>query len=50
MSNKMKYKSKFLDEWRERVEFKDWLKKVLNDHSVTLCCYSIKTFRLMVKE
>ena len=27
MSSKTKYKSKFLDEWHEKVEFKDWPKK-----------------------
>ena len=40
MSSKIKYKSKFLDEWHEKAEFKDWLKKVPNDPSAALCCYS----------
>ena len=44
MSSKNKYKTNFLDEWRERVEFKDWLEKVSNDSSVALCCYWHKNF------
>ena len=44
MSSKIKYKSKFLDEWHERIKFKDWVKKVPNDPSVALCCYCHKNF------
>ena len=44
MSSKIKYKSKFLDEWHEKAEFKDWLKKVPNDPSAALCCYCHKNF------
>ena len=46
MSSKIKHKSKFLDEWREWVEFKDWLKKVPSDTSVALCCYCHKNFSI----
>ena len=49
MSSKIKYKSKFLDGWRGRVEFKDWLKKVPNDPSVALCVIAIKTMQLVVR-
>ena len=36
MRSKIKYKSKFQDEWHERVEFKDLLIKVSKDQSVAL--------------
>ena len=46
MSSKIKYKSKFLDEWRVIVEFKDWPKKVAKDTSVALCCYYHKNLSI----
>ena len=46
MSSKIKCKSKFLDEWHERIKFKVWLKKVPDDSSVVLCCYCHKNFSI----
>ena len=44
MNSKIKYKREFLDEWWERIEFKDWLKKVPYEPSLALCCYCQKNF------
>ena len=44
MSNKVKYKAKFLDEWLENSDFKDWTQRHKKDPSCAFCKYRHKTF------
>ena len=39
MSNKVKYKAKFLDEWLENSDFKDWIQKRQKDTTCAFCKY-----------
>ena len=49
MSSKIKYKSKFLDEWRERVELKIGLKKSHMTLLWNCVIIAIKTFQFAAK-
>ena len=44
MSNKVKYKAKFLDEWLENSDFKDWIQRHQKDPTCAFCKYCHKTF------
>ena len=44
MSNKVKYKAKFLDKRLENLDFKDWIQRHKKDPTCTFCKYCVKTF------
>ena len=44
MSNKVKYKARFLDEWLENSDFKDWIQRRQKDPTCPFCKYYHKTF------
>ena len=44
MSNKVKYKARFLDEWLENSDFKDWIWRHQKDPTCAFCKYCHKTF------
>ena len=44
MSNKVKYKARFLDEWLENSDFKDWIQKRQKGPTCPFCKYCHKTF------
>ena len=50
MSNKVKYKAKFLDEWLENSDFKDWIQRHQKDPTCAFVNIVIKPFQLQVKE
>ena len=44
MWNKVKYKAKFLDEWLENFDFKDWMQRHQKHPTCAFCKYCHKTF------
>ena len=45
MSNKVKYKAKFLDEWLENYDFKDWIQKHRKAPTCAFCNFNIAKVR-----
>ena len=50
MSNKVKYKAKFLDEWLENSGFTDCIQRHQKDPTVRFVYIVIKPFQLQAKE
>ena len=44
MSNKVKYKANFLEEWLENSNFKDWIQRYQKDPTCMIYKYCHKTF------
>ena len=44
MSNKVNYKAKFVDEWLENSDFKDWIQRHKKDPICAFCKYCHKAF------